>query len=249
MKQSKIFIYGKHALIEALQNKSSSVKKIYLAKNVDDNKLLDLIKKSKVPTVPLQTNQINSIEARGTHQGIIAQISLSELVIPFSEFIKNQNITNDTALVLLAEVQDPHNVGAVIRSSAAFGISGVLIPEHNQAPITGAVIKVSAGMAFRVPLVAIGNINQAIRNLKENDFQIYGLAGEGRTSIAHVEFDSPTVFVLGNEGEGLRQKTREYCDTLLSIPIHSRAESLNAAVSAGVALFAWSQKHPKSLKP
>jgi len=248
MKQSKIFIYGRHALVEALENKPKAVKKIYLAKNVDDEKILNLIKKSGIEISPLQTNQINSIEARGTHQGIIAQISLSELVVPFGEFIKGLNVTDDTALVLMAEVQDPQNVGAVIRSSAAFGISGVLIPEHNQAPITGAVIKVSAGMAFRVPIVSIGNVNQTVRDLKDAGFHIYGLAGEGRTSIAHESFDVPSVFILGNEGEGIRQKTREYCDTLLSIPIHSRAESLNAAVSASVALYAWSLKHPKSLK-
>ena len=102
-------------------------------------------------------------------------------------------------------------------------------------------------MAFRVPLVSIGNINQTVRDLKDAGFTIYGLAGEGAESINKATFDSPSVFILGNEGEGIRQKTRELCDGLLSIPMNPKCESLNAAASAAVALYAWSAKHPESL--
>ena len=148
----------------------------------------------------------------------------------------------------MGELQDPHNVGAIIRSAAAFGVSGVLMPEHNQAPITGAVVKVSAGMAFRIPLVRIGNINTVIRDLKERGFWVYGLDGEAKTSIVDESFDAPTVFILGNESKGIREKTAELCDVMLSIPMHPQCESMNVASSTSVALYAWSAKHPNALK-
>ena len=174
---------------------------------------------------------------------ILPNMTRESFQVFLDEFAKGLKINNNTALVLLDEIQDPHNVGAIIRSAAAFGISGVLIPEHNQAPITGAVVKVSAGMAFRIPLVAIGNINNTIRDLKKRGFWVYGLDGSSKKSISGESFDAPTIFILGNEAKGIRQKTRELCDALVSIPIDSKCESLNVAASAAVALYAWSAKH------
>ena len=151
------------------------------------------------------------------------------------------------ALLVLGEVQDPHNVGAVIRSAAAFGFAGVLIPPHNQAPVNGTVVKVSAGMAFRIPLVTIPNVNTVLRDLKEDGFWVYGLEGEGTTKTTTEKYTRPTVFVLGNEGSGLREKTKELCDELLSIPIHPRCESLNAAAATAVVMAGWSAQHPEAL--
>lgn len=250
MKQSKVYIYGRHAVMEALHNAPKAVQKIYLSEKQDDRNLRTLISKRNIPVSALAPNQhIPDMERGATHQGVIAVISLENLVVTFKDFLQNLTVNENTALVLLAEVQDPHNVGAVIRSSAAFGISGVLIPEHKQAPVTGAVVKVSAGMAFRVPLVQIGNINQTVRDLKDAGFSVYGLAGEaGAKDITDEKFPGPSVFILGNEGSGIREKTRDLCDTLLAIPMNPKCESLNAAVSAAVALFAWSSKHTDALK-
>ncbi len=249
MKHGKVYIYGKHALTEALVNVPHAVKKVYLSPKVDDQKLRDLIRRAGVPMAALEPKMERTVEGHGTHQGVIAHVSTDDLVMPLKDFLKGLTITDDTALVLMGEVQDPHNVGAIIRSAAAFGVSGVLMPEHNQAPVTGAVVKVSAGMAFRIPLVQIGNINQAVRDLKDAGFSVYGLAGEaGAQNMTEMQFDTPSVFIVGNEGSGIRQKTREYCDALVAIPMHPKCESLNAAVSASVALYAWSSKHPKALK-
>jgi 23S rRNA (guanosine2251-2'-O)-methyltransferase len=181
------------------------------------------------------------------HQGYIAAIVLEKLMRPFNAFINEVSITNDTAFVILGELQDPHNVGAIIRSAAAFGIAGVLIPEHRQVQLTGSVIKASAGMAFRVPLVSIGNVNTTIRDLKEKGFWIYGLDGAATQSAADEGFEKPSVFILGNEGDGIRQKTLLHCDIPLSIPIATGVESLNASVAAAVTFYAWSRKHPSAL--
>lgn len=174
-----------------------------------------------------------------THQGVVAVLNPTELVVDFDTFLARITPDRNTALVLLDELTDPHNVGDIIRSAAAFGASGVLMPAHNQAGITGAVVKTSAGMIFRLPIVQIGNVNQAIRTLKDKGFWIYGLAAEGGNTISKEKFDAPAVFIVGNEGKGIREKTMEHCDIRLRIPIDERCESLNAAVSAAVALYQW----------
>jgi 23S rRNA (guanosine2251-2'-O)-methyltransferase len=186
-----------------------------------------------------------------THQGVIAVINTASLLIPFDKFIKKWEVQGahaspSEAVVVLAEVQDPHNVGAIIRSAAAFGLSAVFIPEHNQAGITGAVVKTSAGMAFRIPLVSIGNINYTLKVLKEKGFWTYGLAMEGSAPLEGESFALPIAFVVGNEGHGIREKTLAACDVTLSIPMHPRTESLNAAVSAAIVFYAWSTKHPEA---
>ncbi|MSR78998.1 MAG: 23S rRNA (guanosine(2251)-2'-O)-methyltransferase RlmB [Candidatus Taylorbacteria bacterium] len=245
MIDTKTFIYGKHALAEALTHARRAVSEVFLAKQFDDQEFITFLKKSGISVI----NKLPSgIDATAVHQGVVATVSFAHLIRDYEEFAEQLKVGSETSLVLLAEVQDPQNVGAVIRSAAAFGVSGVLIPEHNQAQITGAVAKVSAGMAFRVPLVSIGNINTTLRDLKDRGFAVYGLSGDAKYVVTKEEFALPTVFVLGNESEGMREKTKELCDKLLSIPMHPQCESLNAATSASIAFYAWSAKHPKALR-
>ena len=239
--REKIYIYGKHALKEALLYKPKSVEKVFLSAAIDDKELRDLLAKAGIKPVALSgATMKKGATEDAAHQGVIALISLSEIMIPYEIFAQKLEPNPETALVLLDELNDPHNVGAVIRSAAAFGVGGVLIPQHNQAPITGAVVKVSAGMAFCIHIVAIGNVNDTLRNLKERGFWIYGLAGESAQPITNEKFDAPAVFVLGNESSGIRAKTREVCDVLLSIPIKPGCESLNVAAAAAVTFYEWS---------
>ncbi|MEZ4104151.1 MAG: 23S rRNA (guanosine(2251)-2'-O)-methyltransferase RlmB [Candidatus Paceibacterota bacterium] len=248
MKTEYEYIYGKHAVAEALLKSPEIVKVVFLDQNFSDEKVLKLLDIENLSIKPLNLkNPPRGISSKANHQGIVAGIVAEKLMVPYKDFIKNIKISQDTALLVLGEVQDPHNVGAVIRSAAAFGLAGVLIPPHNQAPVTGTVIKVSAGMAFQVPLVTISNVNTILRDLKERGFWIYGLEGDGDTKTTEEVFDRPSVFVLGNEGDGLRQKTKETCDSLISIPIHSRCESLNAAAATAVVLAAWSARHQSAL--
>ena len=213
--RDNIYIYGKHALKEALLSKPKAVKKVFLASHVQDQELALLLKKNNITPAVLSEQTIKRGSAEeASHQGVIALISTGAVMVPYDDFLKTLTTENGTALVVLDEIQDPHNVGAIIRSAAAFGIAGVLIPPHKQAPLTGAVIKVSAGMAFRVPLVAIGNVNTTLRDLKERGFWIYALAGEAEKSIGDEKFDAPAVFILGNESAGIREKTKETADIL-----------------------------------
>jgi 23S rRNA (guanosine2251-2'-O)-methyltransferase len=248
MTQEKIYIFGKHTLTEALRCVPQAVEEVILASGMDDEEIRKITLASGIPVAKLGTVLPPGVEKDAVHQGFIARVNVERLMCSYRGFADGLTVGPNTALVLLGEIHDPQNVGAIIRSAAAFGIAGVLVPEHNQAQITGNVDKVSAGMAFRVPLVAVGNVNTVVRDMKERGFWIYGLDGEGIHSIVDEAFAAPTLLVLGNEAGGIRVKTRELCDILVSIPMNPNCESLNVAASAAVALYAWSTKHPRVLQ-
>jgi 23S rRNA (guanosine2251-2'-O)-methyltransferase len=243
------YIYGKNAVYEAIKARPDIISELYIAPGfADEGYLDDVIAGTTASIKPLNLNNPpRGISRLAPHQGIVAAIVPQRLMRPYADFLRTLRVLPDTALLVLGEVQDPHNVGAMIRSAAAFGLAGVLIPPHNQAPVTGTVVKVSAGMAFRIPLVAIGNVNTTLRDLKDRGFWTYGLDGNGTVTTPTAQFTHPTVFVVGNEGEGLREKTRELCDEALSIPIHPRCESLNAAAATAIVLATWSAQHPTAL--
>ena len=241
------YIYGKHAVKELLALQPQRVQRIFVSVTAEAE-FQAIGKRHHITVEPLAAHDFRKELEGAVHQGVVAKVAMDGLVLEYKDFMRTLRPDASTSLVLLNEVTDPHNVGAIIRSAAAFGANGVLIPSHNQSPITSAVAKASAGMVFAIPIVAINNENQTILDLKERKFWIYGLAGDGKNELSKEKFNAPAVFVIGSEGEGLRQKTREHCDILLRIPMHPRTESLNASVSAAVVLSEWATQHPESLK-
>lgn len=248
MKLEIEYIFGKHAVREVLLERPDVVVEVNIAADFSDESILQLVDKHQIKIKVLNLkNPPRGVSSNASHQGIVAGILPQKLTVSYKDFKSNLRMTDNTALLILGEVQDPHNVGAVIRSAAAFGLAGVLIPPHNQAPVTGTVVKVSAGMAFRIPLVTIPNVNTVIRDLQQSGYWVYGLEGKGTTTTVSEKFTKPSVFVLGNEGSGLREKTKEQCDELISIPIHPRCESLNAAAATAIVLASWSSQHLEAL--
>jgi len=238
-----MYIYGRNSVSEALNARPDTIFEIFLLKKNDDVEVKKNAHRHKIKlSIFDEENLPGNLKGPITHQGIMASIRMDMLMPNYKDFINQLEITDKTALIIFGEVQDPQNVGAAIRSAAAFGVSGVLVPAHNQAPINGTVVKVSAGMTFRVPLVSIGNVNATIKDLKKKGFWIYGLDGGGDVSLPNESFGKPTAFVIGNEGQGLRKMTAKVCDTLLSIPIDSQCESMNASASVAVTLYDWSTK-------
>lgn len=248
MKAQVEYIFGKHAVREVLKKRPDIVAEVHADADFSDESILSLCDTHDVPLKVLNhKNPPRGISANAAHQGIVAGIMPEKLMIPFKTFKEQLRVTPSAAVLVLGEVQDPHNVGAVIRSAAAFGLQAVLIPPHNQAPVTGTVVKVSAGMAFRVPLVSISNVNATLRDLQQSGFWVYGLEGDGSTTTVTEQYSKPSVFVLGNEGSGLREKTKAACDELISIPMHPQCESLNAAAATAIVLASWSAQHQEAL--
>lgn len=244
-KQEPVFIYGRHAVLEALEKRVDIVHAVFVREDVANDAEVEKVLRGVSHTTTFKGNHVpRGVDPHATHQGLIAEIDPGKLLVPFKQFRDElREVDASTSLVVLGEVQDPHNVGAIIRSAAAFGCRAVLLPEHRGCPVTGTVIKTSAGTAFNLPLVSVGNINTALKDLKDHGFWVYGLDGDGDVSLYEEDFSKPSVFVVGNEATGIRAKTHDACDTILSIPISDRAESLNASVSAAVVLSGWNRSN------
>ena len=161
--------------------------------------------------------------------------------ISLSEALSRTEGSGRTVWAALDGVTDPMNLGAIIRSAACFGISAVLLPERRTAGITPAAQKTASGAIERVDIVEVGNLNQAILALKKKNFWVYGADMDGKPA-DKVDFAFPVLLLIGSEGEGLHQKTREHCDELISIPQKGGVESLNASVAAGVIFYEISKR-------
>lgn len=239
-----IYIFGKNAVLGALLNRPDTIERVFLEKDKSfekefEKKVFDLIEKNKIKKETVSTGDLSREMQAANHQGILAKVKVENLTVNFEYFIENLEIDPNTCLLILGELQDVQNVGSIIRSATAFGVAGILIPEHDQAQVNGTVIKVSAGTAFSIPLVKINNVNNTIEKLKEKRFWVYGLDMAGEKTIYEENYTEPTVFVIGNEGDGIRQKTKEACDMLLNIPISANVESLNASISTAITLYEW----------
>lgn len=232
----KIVVYGTHAASSAI----SRAPDLVVAISIVEEKLKDFrqknssfFSKTRLPLHPVRHSDLDKYTGDAVHQGVAVTLSS----FPYTDLdsvIKPK--TKKDILILLDGIQDPHNVGAIARSALAFGARGILIPEHNQAPVTSSSVKASVGAIFEIPIVRIGNINQMVTKLKENGWWIGGLSMEG-TTITEYKHDAPLVLVIGNEGDGISHAVTEKCDFMFSIPINKNLESLNASVAAAIAMW------------
>jgi 23S rRNA (guanosine2251-2'-O)-methyltransferase len=242
-----LYIYGKHPVEEALARSPKTVQKIYIKDHMDPTffmALKDASAKWKIPMTRADERRLDLLANNGVHQGVVALVA-PVAFMELKEWIASLDIAANPSCVILDELEDPHNVGAIIRTAAGLGASGVLLGKHNQSQITGAVYKASAGTLGAIPLIRVSNINDAILKLKDAGFWIAGLDAAGEQKLWDATFDSPTCFVIGAEGKGVRAKTREHCDFLFSVPMDNNVESLNASVSAGLALYEWRRNRKK----
>lgn len=241
MKNHNFYVYGKNPVGELFRDKPELLQRLYL-KDTLDPELFNYIKsearKYKIPILRLHPQKIVDMVGDVAHQGIVAEIK----EFPYTEFhpwLDGLDLDKNPLVFILNEITDPHNVGAIIRSAAAFGAAGILIPAHNQAGVTGVVYKTSAGAAHKIPIIRIGNTQHTISLLKEKKFWVAGLDADGEKTLDEETFETPTVIILGSEGSGIRLKIQESCDYMIRIPIESAVESLNASVSASIVGYAY----------
>ncbi len=246
MNTNKVYLCGKNPLKEAIfaqkRDNSHIIEKLYLTKQSESNpEIISLVQSNKISYEVVTGSEIESMSGKEVlHQGVCALLNNKSLYSDLDFILEKIKTKEGNPLfVLLDELEDPHNVGAIIRSAVAFGADAILMPEHDQTQVTTTVIKTASGMNFAIPIVRIGNINNTLEKLKEKQFWIYGLAGDGDTELNKTKFDSPTVLVIGKEGSGIRLKTLEMCDFKISIKTNPLCESLNASVATAVVLYEW----------
>jgi 23S rRNA (guanosine2251-2'-O)-methyltransferase len=232
-------IYGLHAVRAALLRHPQRVKVLRLAGSRDDGRVKEietLARRHGLPLERIGSNQLKPLGADVVHQGVLAEV---EPLPPWSEddlleaVVKTQN----PLLLALDGVQDPHNLGACLRTADACGALAVIVPKDRAAQLNPTVRKVAAGAAETTPVVAVTNLSRTLKLLKEADVWAVGadMAGEKRPD--QVALKGGIVLVLGAEGAGLRQLTRQHCDFLVSLPQLGAVESLNVSVAAGMLLY------------
>jgi 23S rRNA (guanosine2251-2'-O)-methyltransferase len=189
--------------------------------------------------VPVRFEQRAALDRASSgqvHQGVIAY-GAPTLYADYETVAGSARI-----LVILDGVEDPHNLGAIIRTVNAAGADGVVIPERRAAGLTDAVAKAAAGALEHVPVIRVGNVTRTLADLKKRGYWVYGLDERGKDDYDRVEINLPSAIVLGAEGKGLHQLVRENCDFLVRIPMAGRIPSLNVSVAAGIVLFEWKSR-------
>ena len=239
------FIYGLVPVLEALRAGKRSLSRIVIATSVQPSRLNELIKLAKEACVSLERRERKVLDemSRGTnHQGVIALIAGAPASArKNSDYASVDDILDSPheipLVVLLDSIEDPHNLGAILRSCEAAGVDGVFIPEHRAVGLTETVAKTSAGAVEYIRVARVTNLVTLITELKKRGFWVIGV--EGGTAADYTEFDMkvPLALVLGSEGQGIRRLVKENCDVLLSIPMHGKVNSLNVSVATGIVLF------------
>ncbi|MHA6510937.1 23S rRNA (guanosine(2251)-2'-O)-methyltransferase RlmB [Tessaracoccus sp. Z1128] len=238
------WVVGRNPVFEAL-TAGLPVKQAYVAEGAErDDRLRDILKftaEHGIPLLQVTRAELDRVTGGLVHQGVAVQL-------PAYEYADHEDVLADALdldgiVVALDGITDPRNLGAIIRSAAAFGAQGIIIPSRRSASMTATAWKTSAGAAARLPIAMATNLNRALEQASKMGFTIVGLAGEAEIPVSGVPgVDGPLVIVVGSEDEGLARLVREHCDALVSIPIARGVESLNASVAAAVALYEVTQQ-------
>ena len=228
-------IEGKNAIYEHIKS-NHSVRKLYVLKGSRDDKInfiVDEAKKTNATIKFVDRDFLDSISESKKHKGIIAEVD--EYKYYELDDVLNQNSKDGLFFVVLDEIEDPHNLGAIIRSASLFGIDAIIIKNRNACQVNTTVISSSAGAIEYVKVVRVNNISKTIEYLKEQNFWVYGLDSEG-DDITKEKFSKNICLVVGNEGTGITRLVKEKCDKMLRIKTTKVIDSLNASVAAGIAM-------------
>jgi 23S rRNA (guanosine2251-2'-O)-methyltransferase len=229
-----VIIYGINPVIEALRAGRVDAIRVGQRSDARLNEILDAARKAGVAVKRVDANELDRAAHGGVHQGVVA-------LVPDQDTLSAEDlVTSSTSaplIVVLDGIEDPHNVGAILRTVDAAGASGVVRQQRHAAPLGGATAKASAGAVSHVRIADVVNIARALEELKEAGVWTVGLAGDAKKRYDEIDYTLPTALVVGAEGTGLRRLVRERCDWLVSVPMRGHVQSLNVSVATGVVLF------------
>ena len=217
--------YGKNVLY---MTNPSSIKKAYISKTKQDKELFEYLKQNKIHYIVVEKELLNKM-TKENHQGIVLEIE----DFHYSEL---EEIIDGSFLLILDHLEDPHNLGAIIRSAEAAGVTGMILPKDRSVSVTDTVIKTSAGAINNVKIVKVTNLVDTIKKLQKNNFFIYGADMEG-VDLRKTTFADKKVLVIGNEGKGISPIIEKNCDEIIRIPMKGQVNSLNASVAAAILIF------------
>lgn len=233
-------VFGLHAVTSLLQRDPARVTLLLVLESREDARMHQVLRLADTANVPVRRvarQELDELVADASHQGVVAETGGASAVNEKDLLHFIRELPHAAFLLVLDGVQDPHNLGACLRSADAAGVDAVILPRDRAAPLNATVRKVACGAAETVPVVRVTNLARTLRSVRDAGIWIYGAAGEAENSIYATDLSGPLALVLGGEGKGLRRLTREHCDTLVSIPLTGSVSSLNVSVATGICLF------------
>jgi 23S rRNA (guanosine2251-2'-O)-methyltransferase len=230
-------IIGINPVMEALRAKRP-LERLLIAKGAAGARIQQIVDAARQQGTPVRFEDrasLDRVAGTKTHQGVVA-LGASH------RYAKLDDVLGAPLLIVLDGVEDPHNLGAIIRTAHAAGAAAVVIPERRSAGLTETVVKAAAGALEYLPVVREGNLNRTLETLKKQGYWIYGVDERGTASYDTTEYGVPSAFVLGGEGKGLHDLVKRHCDLLVRIPMAGQSPSLNVSVAAGIVLFEWKRR-------
>ena len=230
-------IYGKNPVVEAI-NSGKTINKIYVAKGSKDTyDVIKLAKDNRIVVVESDKKKLDKMVEFKNSQGIVASVTDYEY-FDVDDILKEAEERNEPPFVIILDkIEDPHNLGAIIRTVECLGAHGVIIQKRNACQVTDTVEKTAAGATSFVKVARVTNITETIKYLKDKGLWIYGLDMEGASEVYDIKFDGPIGIVVGNEGDGISRLVKENCDFMVKIPMTGKINSLNASVSTAISIY------------
>lgn len=226
-------IYGRNTVIASL--KENQVKTIYLQDHFSNKEILSLISEKNIKTTYLPIDEMNKKAKFGNHQGIIAVVKDYQYV-SLDEIITEANKKENPLILILDEIEDPHNFGAILRSADAFSVDGIIIKNRNQVNVNSTVAKVSTGAINYVKVAMVSNLVSAINKLKDAGYWVYSSDGSAKDDYSKLDYNGKTVVVMGSEGRGISRLVLDNSDFKIKIPMTGHVNSLNVSVATGIIL-------------
>ncbi len=224
-----MLVYGRN-VCELILEKKEKIRNIYLQDSFDDKKILSLIEKNNFRYKSLPKNKMNDL-ADGNHQGII-------LDVPEYKYSSiDEVLGSNKFVVILDHLEDPHNLGAIIRTCEAAGVDGIIIPNNRSVEVNGTVVKTSAGTCYQMDIIKVVNIVDTIKYLKDNGYWVVGTSLNTDLDYRNVDYSGNIALVIGNEGKGVADLVLKNCDYVTKIPMYGETNSLNASVAAGIMIY------------
>lgn len=241
---NQLYIYGRKPIIAALRS-GAAVSKIYItfgAKGDEIDLIYTLAKRAKISVTQYDNSKFNNLLRNNNlekenHQGIIALKEIGQSLPLFQLLDEALMQEENPLLVMLDEIQDPHNLGSIARTAEAAGARGLIITESESSPITPTAFKVSAGALEYLPYSVVKNVNQTLSTIKEKGFWLVATDSVAHDSYNEIKISQPIVLIIGNEGKGIRPIIKKSADQLVKIPLFGKTESLNASVASGIIIF------------
>ena len=240
VKPKSNLVFGRNPVYEYLKS-GQRVDQIFFHDKIKRNdwmdKTIQLAKEQSIKYSFVPKEKLSTLVGKENHQGVLAFISPVSYSSVEDILGYAKSLGEKPFVVILDSIQDPHNLGAIIRTAVAVGVHGIIIPKHGSVSVTDTVFKTSAGTVQRCKIAKVTNLVQTIEKLKQEDVWIYGADGRGEKNMFETDFQGGVAIVMGSEGKGLHQKVAEHCDFLVKIPMKNSVESLNVSVSAGLLIY------------